>query len=159
MKLKNASIFLMVSSIIWLLADIYWAVQRFIGPAWNYYKEQPIEIVLQTLMIIVPISLLVLAIALINHKPGDLLPENENQALVHRALENSDVPSIGDWLLTFLVRSVPFVGFICMILWANNDTNMVRKNWAIASLIWSVILLVVFVLLYAVILSVFRHNF
>ncbi|SEA56472.1 hypothetical protein SAMN05443667_105268 [Flavobacterium gillisiae] len=36
MKKKNAAMFLMISSIFWLLNDLYWTVKRFTGDRWAY---------------------------------------------------------------------------------------------------------------------------
>ena len=69
MKTKNAAIFLMISSIIWILSELYSTVQRFTGDIWYYYyEEEPVVLIITTLMIIVPISLLILSIALMNNK-------------------------------------------------------------------------------------------
>ena len=39
--------------------------------------------------------------------------------------------SIGDWLITFLITAIPFVGFIMFFVWAFGDgTHPSKKTWA-----------------------------
>ena len=44
--------------------------------------------------------------------------------------------SVGDWILTIIVLSIPFVGLIFLLYWALSSTsNVNRKNYCIALLI------------------------
>jgi hypothetical protein len=63
--------------------------------------------------------------------------------------------SVKDWMLTQLVCFIPIVGLIMQIVWAaEGSTNKpVRKNYAIASLMWRVIGFGIYVVL-MIILSV-----
>jgi len=64
------------------------------------------------------------------------------------------VYGIGGWLGTLLLSSIPLVGFICLLVWAfSSNTNKNKKNFAIAMLIFMVILLVISVILYASIMA------
>jgi len=156
MKTKNAAIFLMISSIFWLLTDLYWTVQRFTGSSWDYYKEKPVDLIISTLMMIVPISLLILSIALMNRK------SDTNSQIIEEKLSSNDLTqnlSIGDWLVNFLIIIIPLVGIIFVIIWANDDKNQIRKNWAVASLIWAGIIFVLSIFLYATIFAALMKKY
>lgn len=46
--------------------------------------------------------------------------------------------SIGDWILTLIALSIPFVGLIFLLYWALSSTsNLNRKNYCIAILIFA----------------------
>ena len=53
----------------------------------------------------------------------------------------------GEWVLTFLIVSIPLVGFIMLFVWAfGNGTNESKANWAKASIIWFLIIIGIYVL-------------
>jgi len=53
----------------------------------------------------------------------------------------------GEWILTFLIVSIPLVGFIMLFVWAfGNGTNESKANWAKASIIWFLIIIGIYVL-------------
>lgn len=61
----------------------------------------------------------------------------------------SEVPNtnskmtIGNWLVTYLVTSIPLIGIIMLFVWAFGDgTNSTKQTWAKATLIWIAISLV-----------------
>ena len=43
---------------------------------------------------------------------------------------------VGEWVVNFLISIIPLVGLIFIIIWANDGKNSLRKNWALAQLIW-----------------------
>jgi hypothetical protein len=146
MKTKSAATFLAVGAAIWILADIYWTIHRFTGPAWRHYQRNPFDLVVSTLMIIIPISMLVFALSFINNKSEPVNhAANETSVLSEPELQ---VPTVGDWIINYLIVSIPLVGLVFLIIWANDDKNMIRKNWAIAALIWSLIISFIFIILY-----------
>lgn len=54
----------------------------------------------------------------------------------------------GEWVITFLITSIPIVGFIMLFVWAfGSGTNESKANWAKAALIWLAIITVIYVLL------------
>lgn len=56
--------------------------------------------------------------------------------------ENNQIPviSVGDWLITLLIRAIPLVNIIMLFIWAFGSGNNPNKaNWAKAVLIWLVI--------------------
>ena len=53
--------------------------------------------------------------------------------------------SIGQWLFTFLICIIPIVNIVMLIVWAvsNKPKDAVRRNWARAQIIWTVIMSVI----------------
>jgi cell division protein FtsW (lipid II flippase) len=48
--------------------------------------------------------------------------------------------SVKDWFLTLLITYIPLVGLVMLLVWAfDSNTNMNKKNWAKASLLWMVV--------------------
>ena len=44
--------------------------------------------------------------------------------------------SVGEWLITFIIFSIPIIGFIMLFVWAFGDnTKISKRNWARAMLI------------------------
>ena len=44
--------------------------------------------------------------------------------------------SVGEWIVTFIIFSIPIIGFIMLFVWAFGDnTKPSKKNWARAMLI------------------------
>lgn len=55
---------------------------------------------------------------------------------------------ISDWLIMFLLMSIPIVNFIMLLVWAfGSEANPVRKVFAKASLIWFLILVGLWIIL------------
>lgn len=49
--------------------------------------------------------------------------------------------SVKEWIITFLLVSIPIVNIIMLFIWAlGSDTNEAKANWAKAALIWFAIL-------------------
>ena len=156
MKNKKATIFLIIGCSFWLLTDIYWLIKRLTMYSESIYENNMIDLLLiPSLNILIPISFLIYAISLFNKKSVKNAPPSvETEAL----LEYNNM-SIGDWLVTFLITIIPLGGLVAMIMWANDDTNKIKKNWAIATLIYQGILLILFLFLYIIILSSVRNSY
>ena len=157
MKLKNAALVLMIGSIYWIFVCVYSGFKA-ITKSWDYYKDNLLDLAIDRLFIVVPISLLILAIALMKDKPTDapaIFPEHKNNPTV----DDYQNLSVGEWLTNFFITLIPLVGLIFVIIWCNDDTNKVRKNWAMASLIWSAILFVIFVFLYTAAFNFVSHRY
>jgi heme/copper-type cytochrome/quinol oxidase subunit 2 len=63
-----------------------------------------------------------------------------------------DTMSIGDWLITFLLISIPLVGLVALLVWSFDEGRQpIKSTWAKATLIWYVIctIIAVFLLLIA----------
>ena len=56
--------------------------------------------------------------------------------------------SVGDWVLTLLIMSLPLIGVIMLFVWAfSSGTHPSKANFAKASLIWIAIAVGITVLL------------
>ena len=155
MKIKNAAVFLMIGSIYWILLRLYHIIDSFSETRLEYTKEHLIKWGFDSLGIILPISLLVLSIALMNNKSD--VDSNEKEEVLSQGNEQN--LTVGDWLVNFLITIIPLVGFIFIIIWANDDKNKIRKNWAVASLIWTGIIFVLSIFLYATIFAAIMKRY
>ena len=156
MKIKNAAVFLMIGSIYWILLRLYYIIDSFSETRLEYTKEHLINWGFDSFSIILPISLLVLSFALMNNN------KEENTQFVEEKPSSNELAnnlSVGDWLVNFLIRIIPLVGFIFIIIWANDDKNKIRKNWAVASLIWTGIIFVLSMFLYATIFAAIMKSY
>ena len=65
--------------------------------------------------------------------------------------------SVGEWVITILIASLPLIGLIMLFVWAFGDaSNPSKKNWAIASLIWfaiGIVLVILFFLIFGAFLA------
>ena len=56
--------------------------------------------------------------------------------------------SVSDWILTIIVLSIPFVNLVFLLYWTLSSTsNINRKNYCIAMLILTAIIIVLFMAL------------
>lgn len=54
--------------------------------------------------------------------------------------------TIGDWVITLLVASIPLVGFVMLFVWSfGGNANPNKANWAKAMLIWIAVVTVVYI--------------
>ena len=50
------------------------------------------------------------------------------------------VTGTGEWMLTLFLVAIPIVGFIMLLIWSfGSNTAPSKKNWARATLIWTLI--------------------
>ena len=63
---------------------------------------------------------------------------------------NTSVMTVQDWIITILITAIPLVNIIMLFIWAfgGNDTNLNKKNWAKATLIWFVIIFVFYFVIF-----------
>ena len=62
-------------------------------------------------------------------------------------MENSssrEPTSVGGWIVTFILVSIPIVNIIMLIVWLVGDTEPSKKNWIIASIVYVLILTILF---------------
>lgn len=53
---------------------------------------------------------------------------------------SNDPLSVKDWFLTLFITYIPLVGLIMLLVWAfDSTTNLNKKNFAKASLLWTLI--------------------
>jgi len=154
MKTKTTGIFLMISSIFWIIVNIRGGILS-ITDNWDYYKEHLIDFSIDRFFIIVPISFLILSITLVQNKERQTT--NKDELLSPQS--DVQIISIGEWLVNFLITIIPLVGLIFIIIWSNDDKNKIRKNWAVASLIWTGIIFVLSIFLYATIFAAIMKRY
>ena len=54
----------------------------------------------------------------------------------------------GEWVLTFLIASIPIIGFIMLFVWAfGSSTNESKANWAKAVLLWLTIIIGIYIVI------------
>lgn len=69
---------------------------------------------------------------------------------------DGNLMSVKDWLITLIIMAIPLVGFIMLFVWAfGSEQNQSKKNFAKASLIMCVIVLVLYLILGAMFASMF----
>jgi len=62
--------------------------------------------------------------------------------------------SVKDWLITLVVLSIPLIGLIFLLYWAlSNSSNVNRKNYCIAAIIYQIALFVLILLIFIILLS------
>lgn len=60
-----------------------------------------------------------------------------------------EVSSVGDWVLTIFLTTIPCVGLIMLFVWAfGGSAKKSKSNWAKAQLIWALIWAVLGILAY-----------
>ncbi len=141
MKLKTSAIILIVASGLVILFN-------FID--FRMFEYNPLNAIINLFL---PISLLILGISLISNKPANYNVTTDNQNIA--SVGDNQIISIGDWLIIFLITIIPLVGLIFIIIWANDDKNKIRKNYAIATLIWWGITILFTIFLFSTVLSSF----
>lgn len=59
---------------------------------------------------------------------------------------------MGEWMWTIFVAFIPIVGFILMLVWAfSSTTNPSKASWAKATLLWGVIITIIYIIIYIII--------
>lgn len=62
--------------------------------------------------------------------------------------------STKDWFITLLITYIPLIGLIMLLVWAfDSSTNLNKKNFAKASLLWVVIGIVLAIIFFALFAS------
>jgi hypothetical protein len=81
------------------------------------------------------------------------------QQYYQNMVDNSPM-SVGQYILTFILSGIPIVGFILLLMWAfGSSTNINKKNYARAVLIMGIIVLVIYILIFAVAGATFMSVF
>jgi ABC-type Fe3+ transport system permease subunit len=64
--------------------------------------------------------------------------------------KNQPVMKVKDWIVIYLIMLIPIVNIVMLFIWAfDKNINPNKSNWAKASLIWSAIVMVLYILLIA----------
>ena len=62
--------------------------------------------------------------------------------------QQSEVTSVGDWMLTIFIMIIPLINIIMLFVWAFGGGPKISKaNWAKASLLWMLIMLVISIII------------
>lgn len=65
-------------------------------------------------------------------------------------LKQAPVMKVKDWIVIYLIMLIPIVNIVMLFIWAfDKNINPNKSNWAKASLIWSAIVMVLYILLIA----------
>ena len=80
-----------------------------------------------------------------------------------RSEEAETADSVGNWMLTILLASIPLFGLVYILILAfGSGRSVSKKNWARATLVWGIIafvlVLVLYVALGASVLAVVSSN-
>ena len=71
-------------------------------------------------------------------------------------MNEQKISSVGDWMVTLLILSIPVVNFIALIYWAVSDsTSTVKANFAKAAIVWFVVIIVLYVLFFGALIGAF----
>ncbi len=67
--------------------------------------------------------------------------------------------TLGDWIISVIIKRLPLIGFIMLIVWAvDSNTDPDKSNWAKAELIVKLIIFVAVMIFIAIIgISVFTN--
>lgn len=69
---------------------------------------------------------------------------------------NSEVLSIGNYIVMMLLAGIPIVGFILLLVWSfSSSANQNKKNWARATLIMGLVVVAFSILFSSIIASIF----
>lgn len=73
-----------------------------------------------------------------------------NQQPVYQQPVVDETVGVGEWMLTTLLCIIPIVNIVMMFVWSfSANTKPSKKNWARAALIWTAIVLVLYIILIA----------
>jgi hypothetical protein len=71
-------------------------------------------------------------------------------------MNEQKIPSVGDWIITLLIMSIPLVNFIALIYWAASSTSIpIKANFAKAALIWIVIIVALYAMFFGALIGAF----
>lgn len=71
-------------------------------------------------------------------------------------MNEQKIPSVGDWIITLLIMSIPLVNFVALIYWAaSSSSGPIKANFAKAALIWIVIIIAFYVMFFGAIIGAF----
>jgi len=68
--------------------------------------------------------------------------------------KNTSTVSVGDWIVTIILSSLPFINIILLLVWAfSSDTPVSKANWAKATLIISAAIIILVICFYGIIFA------
>ena len=160
MKLKSACIFVIISSILWILNQFFWLVNG-IYDGWINFDEwnSIMDVIIRLLMFLPPIALIFLSFSLLGTQTLKS-HEASNQSI--QSSNNTPSVSLGGWLITFLILCIPIVGIVMLFVWSYGNSNPIhpsKKTWAQAMLVWLLILTVLYGLFVMIMLSAYNYRY
>lgn len=86
--------------------------------------------------------------------PSYQQPVNSESEVVRNS-NYAPVMKVKDWIITYLIMLVPVVNIVFLFIWAfsEGNHNPNKVTWAKASLLWTAIVLVLYVILFLVLLG------
>lgn len=71
-------------------------------------------------------------------------------------IEKAEVVKLGEWMVTMLITTIPFVNLIMLFVWAfSKGENPNKRNWARANLIWGAIAIALMILIFSSMMAFF----
>lgn len=71
-------------------------------------------------------------------------------------MNEQKIPSVGDWMVTLLILSIPLVNFIVLLFWAfSSGTDPIKANFSKAALLWLLIIIVLYALFFGALIGAF----
>ncbi|GEM_PF-163104 len=65
--------------------------------------------------------------------------------------ELAPVVSMGHWMLVFLLMCIPFANIVLVFVWSfSKDTNPSKRNFMRAALIWTLIVIAIYIIIFIV---------
>lgn len=91
-----------------------------------------------------------------NYQQGYQQPMTNQQHAAYQKTNRLYPPmKTGQWMLTIFLTGIPLVGFILLLVWAfSSDTNPSKSAWARATLLWGVIISVIYVFIYVLLVVI-----
>ena len=144
MNKKSVGTVLLIGSIIWLVSNLFWFGQNI-----YFGYSSVINTFFSFLSIFPPVSLLLFSV-FFKQSNDNLIQKNEGLKSDSSPMKNL---TIGEWMLNYLIMSIPLIGFIFLIIWATDQNNVIRKNWAASMLIWFGVIIVIYLLFFMAFMS------
>ena len=68
--------------------------------------------------------------------------------------------TLGEWIVTLIITAIPIVGLVMLFVWAFGDSaNQSKKTWAQAYLIFMLVGVILAILFFGIIVSIFGSMF
>lgn len=128
----------------WAIASLFWTAISLLILLLFFYGVVPY---FGQISPVGPVILCIIALVLIS---GFLLTQKMNNDDFDYPFEQPDAPTVGQFFGWMFILSLPVAGFICLIIWATDTQNQVRRQWALAGLIRMGIVVVYYLYLYQI---------
>jgi hypothetical protein len=74
-------------------------------------------------------------------------------------MNEQKIPSVGDWIITLLIASIPLVNIIALIYWAaSSSSGPIKGNFAKAALIWTVIIIALYAIFFGAMIGAMLNS-